>query len=216
MHFSLKQPETFRHIFTFLALGSERFAYVRAKKNMETTNEKDTAHSPVENRMISLRGQMVILDRDVANLYQVKTKHINQAVRNNPDKFPDGYVFELNEEESEQVKIFDQMSAKSHYAPKAFTEKGLYMLATILKGSEATTTTIRIIEAYAKMKEAGRNLRRMIDEEKEEKRKTLGEWTGNLLSSLLSDDLEIAEEEYSVEINLMAFKLSKTVKRIKK
>ena len=108
---------------------------------METTNEKDAAHSPVENRMISLRGQMFILDRDVANLYQVKTKHINQAVRNNPDKFPDGYVFELNDEENEQVKIFDQMSAKN---------------------------------------------------------------------------MEIAEEEYSVEINLMAFKLSKTVKRIKK
>lgn len=183
---------------------------------MENTLDTDSTHTLVESRMISLRGQMVILDRDVANLYQVKTKHINQAVRNNPGKFPEGYVFELSEKENEQVKTFDQMSAKSHYAPKAFTEKGLYMLATILKGPEATTTTIRIIEAYAKMKEAGRNLRKMACEEKEEERKSLGERTGNLLSSLLSEDMEIAEEEYSVEINLMAFKLSKTVKRIKK
>ena len=183
---------------------------------METTIDMDATYSPVESRMISLRGQMVLLDRDVANLYQVKTKHINQAVRNNPDKFPDGYVFELSAVEKEQVKIFDQMSAKSHYAPKAFTEKGLYMLATILKGPEATSTTIRIIEAYAKMKEAGRTLRTMVSEEKEEVRKSLGKRTGELLSSLLTDDMEIAEEEYSVEINLMAFKLSKTVKRIKK
>ena len=118
--------------------------------------------------------------------------------------------------ETEQVKIFDQTSLKSHYVPKAFTEKGLYMLATILKGPEATAATIRIIEAYAKMKEAGRNLNKMIREEKEEERRTLGKRAGDLLSSLLTDDMEIAEEEYSVEINLVAFKLSKTFKRIKK
>ena len=182
---------------------------------METTVSTD-ATTQVESRMITLRGQTVILDRDVAVLYQVKTKHINQAVRNNPDKFPDGYVFELNEEENEQVKNFDQTASKSHYAPKAFTERGLYMLATILKGPEETATTIRIIEAYAKMKEAGRNFKKMMDEEKEEERKSLGQRTGDLLSSLLSDDLEIAEEEYSFEINLMAFKLSKTIKRTKK
>ena len=89
-------------------------------------------------------------------------------------------------------------------------------MATILKGPEATAATIRIIEAYAKMKEAGRNLRRMMDEEEEETRKSLGQRTGELLSGLLSNDLEVAEEEFSVEINLMAFKLSKTVKKVKK
>ncbi|MBR3386707.1 MAG: ORF6N domain-containing protein [Bacteroidales bacterium] len=138
---------------------------------MEKKDIQVCADIPVESRMISLRGQMVILDKDVAVLYQVKTKHVNQAVKNNPEKFPEGYVFELNDEEMEQVKIFDQSSSRSHYSAKAFTEKGLYMLATILKG-------------------AGRTLRQMIDEEK--------------------------EEEYSIEINLMAFKLSRTIKRIKK
>ena len=171
---------------------------------------------PVESRMIPLRGQMVILDRDVALLYHVLTKHINQAVKNNPEKFPEGYVFELNEEEMEQVKNFDLSNARSHYSAKAFTEKGLYMLATILKGDQATATTIRIIEAYAKMKEAGRNLRKMVTEEKEEEKKTLGKRTGELLSGLLSDELKVTEEEFSVEINLMAFKLSRTIRKTKK
>ena len=183
---------------------------------MKTTTITESADSPVEGRMISLRGQMVILDKDVAQLYHVQTKHVNQAVKNNPDKFPDGYVFRLRDDEMEQVKNFDQSPGRSHYAAQAFTEKGLYMLATILKGPEATAATIRIIEAYAKMKEAGRNLRRMMDEEEEETRKSLGQRTGELLSGLLSNDLEVAEEEYSVEINLMAFKLSKTVKKVKK
>ena len=183
---------------------------------METKVISGPGESPVESKMICLRGQMVILDKDVALLYQVKTKHVNQAVRNNPEKFPDGYVFELNDEEMEQVKTFDQTPSKSHYAAKAFTEKGLYMLATILKGSEATTTTIRIIETYAKMKEAGRNLRQMMNEDKEEEKRVMAKRTGELITGILSDELEMTEEEYTIEINLMAFKLSRTVKRTKK
>ena len=116
----------------------------------------------------------------------------------------------------EQVKTFDQTPSKSHYAAKAFTEKGLYMLATILKGSEATTTTIRIIETYAKMKEAGRNLRQMMNEDKEEEKRVMAKRTGELITGILSDELEMTEEEYTIEINLMAFKLSRTVKRTKK
>ena len=170
----------------------------------------------VESKMILLRGQLVILDKDVALLYHVQTKHVNQAVKNNPDKFPEGYVFELNDDEMELVKNFDQSSSRSHYSSKAFTEKGLYMLATILKGAEATVTTLRIIETYAKMKEAGRNLRQMINEEKDDTKRLLGKRTVELISSILSDDLEMTEEEYSIEINLMAFKLSRTIKRVKK
>ena len=183
---------------------------------METKVISGPGESPVESKMIFLRGQMVLLDKDVALLYHVQTKHVNQAVRNNPDKFPDGYVFELNDEEMEQVKIFDQTPSKSHYAAKAFTEKGLYMLATILKGDEATVTTIRIIETYAKMKEAGRNLRQMINEEREEEKQLIGKRAGELISGILSDELVMTEEEYTIEINLMAFKLSRTVKRTKK
>ena len=106
----------------------------------------------VEKLMLSIRGKNVLLDRDVAMLYGVETRVINQAVKNNPEKFPFGYIFELDKYETQQlienrdnfaVKNFDRksdvinkfegISTKSRYAPKAFTEKGLYMLATILK-----------------------------------------------------------------------------------
>jgi len=99
------------------------------------------------------------LDSDVAELYDVQTKEINQAVRNNPEKFPKGYILELYDSEKiELVKNFDQFERQKHTSvmPKAFTEKGLYMLATILKGPKAVETTIAIVEAYSKLKELSR------------------------------------------------------------
>ena len=110
----------------------------------------------VENKMITLRNQQVILDSDVAELYGVKTKEINQAVKNNPRKFPEGYIWELSEnEKSEVVKNFDHLQRLrfSPQLPKAFTERGLYMLATILKSPKAEDATIAIVEAYAKLRE---------------------------------------------------------------
>lgn len=100
----------------------------------------------VESKIITVREQQVILDCDVAELYGVRTKEINQAVRNNPEKFPEGYVFQLNsDEKGELVKIFDRFGNQKHSTSpiKAFTEKGLYMLATILKSPLAVQTTIR-------------------------------------------------------------------------
>ena len=85
----------------------------------------------VESRIITLRDQQVILDSDVAELYDVQTKEINQAVRNNPDKFPKGYVLELSDNEKiELVKNFDRFERQKHTSvmPKAFTEKGLYIV----------------------------------------------------------------------------------------
>ena len=79
--------------------------------------------------MITLRGQQVILSNHVAELYGVETREVNQAIKNNPDKFPDGYVIELNKnEKSEVVKIFDNLGnlLYSPTNPKAFTEKHPY------------------------------------------------------------------------------------------
>ena len=90
----------------------------------------------VEARMIVLRKQPVLIDADVAELYGVQTREVNQAVRNNPGKFPYGYLFELDKYEKEEViKNFDHLNKLkfSKVAPTAFTERGLYMLATILK-----------------------------------------------------------------------------------
>ena len=68
-------------------------------------NSQAIAVAEVEKRMVSLRGQSVLLDRDVASLYGVETKHVNQAVRNNPDRFPAGYVLELSEMKLHVLKI---------------------------------------------------------------------------------------------------------------
>ena len=96
-------------------------------------------YDQVKEKIIELREQQVILDSDVAGLYGVETKRINEAVRNNPDKFPDGYLFELAKEEWELLKSKFSTSIKGGKVklPTAFTEKGLYMLATILKSPKA-------------------------------------------------------------------------------
>ena len=102
------------------------------------------------------------MDCDVAELYGVETKRINEAVSNNPEKFPEGYVFELDKQEIERSRSkFSTLNVQGRghnlkYSPKAFTEKGLYMLATILKSPRAVQTTIAIVEAYAKLKELSR------------------------------------------------------------
>lgn len=88
----------------------------------------------VNARIITLRNQQVLLDRDVAELYGVETKRVNEAVKNNPDKFPYGYIFELDKyEKNELVEKIDRFNTLKHstVSPTAFTEKGLYMLATI-------------------------------------------------------------------------------------
>ena len=88
----------------------------------------------VEEKIIPLRDQQVILDCDVAELYDVETKRINEAVNNNPEKFPEGYIWMVNEQEkNELVENFDQFEKQKHSSvlPRVFTEKGLYMLATI-------------------------------------------------------------------------------------
>ena len=86
-------------------------------------------YSEVKENIIKVRNQDVILDSAVAELYGVKTKEVNQAVKNNPEKFPSGYVFEVNKDEFEKLRSKKLTTSNmSRVLPKAFTEKGLYML----------------------------------------------------------------------------------------
>ena len=102
----------------------------------------------LKNRIIELRGQSVLLDDDVAKIYGVETKRINEAVKNNPDKFPVGYIIELDKTEWDGLKSKFSTSTKGGKVkiPSAFPEKGLYMLATILKSPKAVQATLAIIE----------------------------------------------------------------------
>ncbi len=171
----------------------------------------------VEKKIITLRNQQVILDCDVAELYGVETKEINQAVRNNPDKFPEGYIWIVDEQEkNELVKNFDRFEKQKHSSvlPRAFTEKGLYMLATILKSPRAVQTTIAIVEAYAKLKELSRVIVEIPkQQENKEAQKKLAHRSGQLVEELMSDVLPKQSSETTIEMNLAMFKIRHSVRR---
>ena len=157
------------------------------------------------------------MDSDVAELYGVETKRINEAVSNNSEKFPEGYVFELLEnEKTKLVEIFDRFNRQKHSTamPKAFTEKGLYMLATILKSPKAVETTIAIVEAYAKLKELSRVIVEIPQQEDDKTlQQTLLRRGGQLVEEIMGDILPKQSSETSFELNLAMFKLKHSVRR---
>ena len=111
----------------------------------------------IENMIYEIRGKKVMLDSDLAKLYNVETKRINEAVKNNIEKFPERYCFKLSDSESNNllVEIFDQKIEKrggKYKNPRVFTEQGIYMLATILKSKIAASITIAIMDAFVVMK----------------------------------------------------------------
>ena len=173
----------------------------------------------IETRLIVLRGQKVLIDRDVAELYGVETKRVNEAVKNNPDKFREGYFFTLQGVEKQQlVENFDHFKTlkNSPVEPRAFTEKGLYMLATILKSERATAVTIAIIETFAKVRELKREMVEMNKEtDKAEQEKKMNHF-GEVLTDIVMPDLETSETESSLEINFIIGKIKHTVKRVRK
>ena len=178
-------------------------------------------YKDVENKIITVKNMNVILDSDVGELYGVPTYRINEAVSRNTDKFPDGYVIELStEDKSELIANCDRFNALKHSAslPKAFTERGLYMLATILKSPTATQTTLLIIDTFAKVRELGRMISQVQTlPENSPKQKTLLARTGDLITDLIvpSDDLDVVGTETTIEINFAIFKIKKTVKKSK-
>ena len=107
----------------------------------------------IEDKIYKIRGVEVMLDSDLAELYHVETKRINEAVKNNPEKFPERYLFRITEEEFHSLKSKISTSKggprKGH---TAFTEQGVYMLATILKSEVATKVSIRIMDTFVKMR----------------------------------------------------------------
>jgi hypothetical protein len=177
-------------------------------------------YEKIESRILTIRNEKVILDRDIAELYGVETRDINKAVKNNPDKFPKGYVFTLlDEEKTEVVENFHHLKTLkfSPVNPKAFPERGLYMLATILKSPIATQTTIEIIEAFANLRELNRTLKVLKNSTDEEEQESLIVRTGKALINLFDEELmEVKSDESSMEINFPFIKLKRTVKREKR
>ncbi|MDH6304330.1 hypothetical protein M2459_001062 [Parabacteroides sp. PF5-5] len=171
----------------------------------------------VKNKIIRLRDQDVILDSDVAMLYGVETKRINEALKNNPDKFPEGYVITLNNIEWENLrsKISTANLNMSRVLPKAFSEKGLYMLATILKSPQATQTTIAIVETFSKLRELSRTVAQLSASPEEFKQKSLMQKSGDIIADLLGEDMATTDTETSIELNFALLKVKHTINRKK-
>ena len=117
--------------------------------------EKDDIE--IENMIYEVRGKQVMLDKDLAKLYHVETKRINEAVKNNMEKFPERFNFILNNEET--INLRSKISTSSlnehggrRYNIRVFTEQGVAMLATILKSKVATQVSIRIMDAFVAMR----------------------------------------------------------------
>ena len=177
----------------------------------------------IEDKIIEIRNQKVILDCDVATLYGVQTMHINQAVKNNPNKFPEGYIIPLDTDDWEILRLkFLTLSGSgwgqhTKYKPNAFTEKGLYMLATILKSPVATQTTIAIVETFAKIREFAKIMTQLPDIKEDEVKNSLIERGGDIFAEILDDNiLEVCGDEITFELDLAIMKLKRTVKREKK
>ena len=176
----------------------------------------------VKSRMIVLRGQPVLLDRDVAALYGVETKHVNQAVRNNLEKFPDGYIFEL--EEDEEVSLRSKILTLNHtgrgqhskHGYKAFTERGLYMLATILKSPDAVRATLAIVETYAQVRAMVRDMEALqpLKDGSPEQAAQLSQ-AGHRLATIIGDNLSTTSTRTTIELNLAVLKITHEVKRTK-
>jgi hypothetical protein len=171
----------------------------------------------IKSKIITIQGQQVILDSDVAELYGVETKRVNEAVGNNPDKFPEGYILNLTADEwgNLKSKISTSSWGGKHKLPKAFSEKGLYMLATILKSPVATETTLGIIETFAKVRELSRTIAELHLHD-EEKQKTMLQKSGEIISDIICSDLEPSETETTIELNLAVLSVKHTVKRVSK
>jgi len=172
----------------------------------------------VKSRMLVVREQQILLDCDVAALYGVETKRINEAVRNNQDKFPPDYMMVLTASERDDLRTkisTTNLSSKSRALPKAFTEKGLYMLATILKSAKAVEATFAIIETFAQVRSLKRELLE-LNQPGAEKKTALMRHFGETLAGIVMPDPDVTETEASLELNFFVGKLKYTVRRTRK
>ncbi len=123
----------------------------------------------IEQKILLIRGQKVMLDRDLAKLYGVPTKSLNLAVKRNLDRFPSDFMFQLTEEEFFNLRFQFETSSwgGQRYLPYAFTENGVAMLSSVLNSKRAVQVNIQIMRTFTKLREiisANRDLSRRLDE----------------------------------------------------
>ena len=113
---------------------------------------------PIHHKIYTLRGKQIMLDSDLAVLYQVDTKRLNEQVRRNSERFPSDFMFQLSEDEYESLRsqfatLETGRGKHRKYMPYAFTENGVYMLSAVLKSSIAIEVSIEIMRTFTKLRE---------------------------------------------------------------
>ena len=143
-----------------------------------------------------------------------------RSLKNNSNKFPKGYTYTLNSDDLCQlVKNFHRFETLKHSSalPTAFSERGLYMLATILKSPQATQTTIAIVDAFAKLRELTDVAYQLVNVKDENAQEALMVRGGEILSEIFDATImDVIGNETSFELNLGALKIKHTVKREKR
>ena len=125
------------------------FCYMLSKNTMS----KDIKEKTIETKILTIRNQQVMIDRDLAELYGTETKVLNQAVKRNIERFPEDFMFQLNDEEfsvlrSQIVTSKTETRGGRQYLPYAFTEQGVAMLSSVLKSPTAIEVNIQIMRAF--------------------------------------------------------------------
>jgi hypothetical protein len=125
----------------------------------------------IERRIFLIRGHKVMLDADLAELYEVETKFVNLAVRRNPERFPEDFMFQLTAQEAEALRLQFATSNEGRggrrYRPYAFTQEGVAMLSSVLRSPRAVQVNIAIMRAFVKLRQilaSHRDLARRLDE----------------------------------------------------
>ena len=122
-------------------------------------NDQTTVIQPerIEEAILLVRGQRVMLDRDLAALYGVETKNLNKAVRRNAERFPADFMFQLTAEEAESLRFqFGTLKRGQHskYLPQVFTQEGVAMLSSVLRSPRAIQVNIAIMRVFVRLREA--------------------------------------------------------------
>lgn len=109
---------------------------------------------PVDNLILEIRGQKIILDSDLASLYEVETKKLNQAIKRNLERFPEDFMFQLSEDEFANLRSQFVTSSWGgrRYPPYAFTEHGAIMAASVLNTPKAVEMSVYVVRAFVKLR----------------------------------------------------------------
>ena len=148
-----------------------QYAPLTSRKDLTLSNTDLIPSEKIEKAIYLIRGEKVMLDRDLASLYEVETKVLNRAVKRNRQRFPSDFMFQLTAEEAENLRCQIGTSSWSHggrrYLPYVFTEQGVAMLSSVLNSERAILVNIEIMRAFVKLRQmlaSNTELSRRLDE----------------------------------------------------